>query len=79
MMRTVAVNAIPEPDSHETPYFMPDNVSVARAEQADVEYLCEECSAALAELPFMTALFPLFWGKYTCSCVDWRNGGPTTN
>ena len=56
MRRTVAVNAIPEPDSHETPYLMPDNVPVARAEQADVEYLCEECSAVLAELSFMTTL-----------------------
>ena len=56
MRRTVAVNAIPEPDSHETPYLMPNNVPVARAEQADVEYLCEECSAVLAELPFTTTL-----------------------
>ena len=55
-MRTVELNAIPEPDSHETPYFMPNNVPVVRAEQADVEYLCEECSTVLAELPFMTTL-----------------------
>jgi hypothetical protein len=35
---------------------MPNNVPVVRAEQADVEYLCEECSTVLAELPFMTTL-----------------------
>ena len=50
----VELNTMSEPDSHETPYFMPNNVPVARAEQADVEYLCEECSAVLAELPSMT-------------------------
>ena len=70
---------MPEPDSHETPYFMPDNVPVARAEQADVEYLCEECSAALAELPFMTALFSTVLGEVDALLCRLAERWPTTN
>ena len=72
-MRTVAVNTMSEPDSHETPYFMPDNVPVARAEQADVEYLCEECSAVLAELSFMTTLSTIMGeaDALLCRLAEW--------
>lgn len=55
-MRRVELTVIPEPNSHETPYFIPEQAPVASTDEADVEYICGNCGTTLAELPFQVSL-----------------------
>jgi len=55
-MRRVGLNTIPEPDSHETPYFIPERAPVVSGKKADVEYVCGGCETTLAELPYQVSL-----------------------
>lgn len=55
-MRKVGLSTIPEPDSNETPYYLPGSAPVVSAEESDVEYNCGKCETTLAELPYQVTL-----------------------
>ena len=56
IMRRVELDVIPKPDSHVSPYCMPDNAPSITTESANVEYLCGDCESVLAELPYQYTL-----------------------
>ncbi|MFC6835325.1 hypothetical protein [Halomarina ordinaria] len=52
----MGLNIIPEPDSHDTPYYVPESAPVVNTNESDVEYICGKCETTLAELPYQVTL-----------------------